>query len=85
MTISYNELLRIRFEYISTKQMSEYLGITPSAASRVVRLGKVSGIKIGGSYLVSKAEVENLARTYKAHRGRPRKKRRYTRRTSKEF
>ena len=79
MTIEYNELLRIRFDYISTREMADFLGITHSAASRIVRTGKVPGIKIGRSYLVSRSGVEALATGYIPGRGRPRKKRKYRR------
>ena len=49
MTNIYNELLHIRFDYMSTAEAASTLGITPIAASRLVRQGKIPGVKIGGN------------------------------------
>jgi len=80
VTILYSELLKFRFSYITTGDVAEALGITLPAASRLVRQGRIPGVKMGRIYLVSRAAVHQFAKTYVASRGRPRKKRKYTKR-----
>ena len=78
MTILYSELLKFRFSYITTGEVADLLGITPLAASRLVRQGRIPGVKVGRVYLVSREAVHQFARDYVPRRGRPRKKRKYT-------
>lgn len=77
----YMDLLRTRFNYISTAEASNILAVTPFAASRLVRQGKIPGVKIGGVYLVPRSAVLEFAEGYVPRRGRPRTKRRYTKRS----
>ncbi len=81
MTVPDPELTLARSSYISTGEAAQILGIRPLAASRLVRQGKIPGVKIGRFYLVSRAFVEEFARTYEGRRGRPRTKRKYTKRS----
>ena len=81
MTLIYVELLGARFNYISTREVAQMLRITPLAASRLVRQGKLPGVKIARVYMVPRAAVEQLANSYVPRRGRPRKKRKYTKRS----
>ena len=81
MPISYMELLKTRFDHISSSEAATILGITPSAVSRLTREGKISGVKIGGVYLIPRIAVQEYAKEHEPRRGRPRKKRRYTRRS----
>lgn len=83
MTNIYNKLLHIRFDYMSTAEAARTLGITHLAASRLVRQGKLPGVKIGGNYMVPRVAMEELAKTYVPRRGRPRTKRKYTKRSAK--
>ena len=78
MTFSYEELLKVGFSYIGTKEVALVLGISPLAASRLVRQGKIPGIKIGGIYVVLRSAVLDFAKGYVPRRGRPRTKRKYT-------
>ena len=77
MTILYTDLLHVRFNFISTSEASQILGISHLATSRLVRQGKIQGVKIGRSYMVPRASVQELAKTYVPCKGRPRMKRRY--------
>ena len=76
-------MLRIGYEYISTAEAAGILVITPLAASRLVRQAKIPGIKIAGVYLVSRVAVQEFAKGYAPLRGRPKKKRKYTKRSPK--
>ena len=79
----YTELLQARYTYISTSEAAALLGITTLAASRLVRQGKIPGVKLGGVYLVPRASVQQFAIGYEGKRGRPRTKRKYTKRSPK--
>lgn len=80
MTISQEALTHARSDYLSTGEAAKVLGIHPLAASRLVRQGKIPGVKIGKFYLIPRAAVEEFAKTYIPRRGRPMKKGKYTRR-----
>ncbi len=75
------ELLKIRFDHISSSEAAAILGITPSAVSRLTREGKIPGVKIGGVYLIPRSAVQEYSKGYEGKRGRPKKKRRYARRS----
>ena len=77
----YVELLETRYTYITTVEVAEILGITVAAASRLVRQGRIPGVKIGRVYLVPRASVQEFRKGYVPKRGRPRKKRKYTKRS----
>lgn len=81
MTLIYGELLKARFEHLSTSEVAVALGITAQAASRLVRHGKLPGVKIGGVYMVPRDAMKEFARGYVPRKGRPRKKRKYTRKS----
>ena len=85
MPISYMDLLKTRFDNISSSEAAAILGITPSAVSRLVREGKIPGVKIGRVYLIPRIGVHEYAKGHEPRRGRPRKKRRYTRRSKAPF
>ena len=85
MTISYLELTQARRDYMSSGEAAQMLGITPEAASRLVRQGKLPGVKIGRFYVIHREAVETLSKGYVAKRGRPRTKGKYTKRSPKWF
>ena len=67
--------------YISTTEAARILSIDPKSAGFLVRTGKIPGAKLANRWLVSKVFVEEMAKTYQGKRGRPRTKRKYTRRS----
>ena len=69
--------------YISTTEVAKILSIDPKSAGALVRTGKIPGVKLANRWLVSRAFVEELAKTYHGQRGRPRTKRKYTKRSPK--
>ena len=81
MSISYMDLLKTRFDNISSSEAAAILGITTSAVSRLVREGKIPGVKIGRVYLIPRIAVHEYAKNHEPRRGRPRIKRRYRRRS----
>lgn len=67
--------------YISTTEAARILSIDPQSAGFLVRTGTIPGVKIANRWLVSRAFVEDMAKTYHGKRGRPRTKRKYTKRS----
>ena len=68
--------------YITTAEAAKILSIDPKSAGALVRTGTIPGVKLANRWLVSRAFVEEMAKTYHGQRGRPRTKRRYTKRSS---
>ncbi|MCX5991074.1 MAG: helix-turn-helix domain-containing protein [Chloroflexi bacterium] len=66
--------------YITTTEVANILRINPKSAGFLARKGKIPAVKIANRWLIPKAAVEELAKTYVPRRGRPRSKRKYTRR-----
>ena len=66
--------------YIPTSEAARILSIDPKSAGHLVRAGTIPGVKIANRWLVSRALVEDMVKTYHGHPGRPRNKRKYTRR-----
>ena len=67
--------------YISTTEAARILSIDPKSAGHLVRTGTIPGVKLANRWLVSRAFVEEMAKTYHGQRGRPRTKRKYTKRS----
>ena len=79
------ELLAASASFMSSAEAARKLGITPEAASRLVKQGKLPGVKIGQSYVIPRESVDSFSIGYVPARGRPRAKRKYTKRSPKWF
>lgn len=53
--------------------MARRLGIHPLSASRLIRQGRLPGLKVGKTWIVREEHLEELAKTYEGRRGRPRR------------
>jgi len=69
-----------RDTYIGSTEAAEILGITCVAMGRLARQGKIPSVKVANRWLIPKDVVEEFAKTYEPRRGRPKTKRKYTRR-----
>ena len=58
---------------LSTSEVAKRLGIHHYSVCRIIREGRLRAQKIGRSWVVLEEDVDSLARSYKAQRGRPRK------------
>ncbi len=67
-------------KYMSSAEAAKILGIYTASVNRLARQGIIPAVKIGGGWIVSRQFVEDMARSYEGRRGRPRTKRKYTRR-----
>ena len=68
--------------YMSSAEAAKTLGIDPKSAGALVRHGKLPAVKIANRWLIPKAAVMELSKNYVPKRGRPRKKRKYTKRSA---
>ena len=58
---------------LSTSEVAKRLGIHHFSVCRIIREGRLRAQKIGKSWVVLEEDVESLAQSYEARRGRPRK------------
>ena len=79
------DLSQVQATLMSASDAARELGITPEAASRLVREGRLPGVKIGRSYVIPRESVDSFSIGYVPARGRPRAKRKYTKRSPKWF
>ena len=79
------DLSQVQAALMSSSDAARELGITPEAVSRLVRQGRLPGVKIGRSYVIPRESVDSFSIGYVPARGRPRAKRKYTKRSPKWF
>ncbi len=66
--------------YIASSEAAELLGIHPMAIQKLLREGKLPAEKVANRWLLRRADVQEFAKTYVPKVGRPRQKRKYTKR-----
>ncbi len=69
-----------RSQYISSTEAARILGLRPFGIQKIIKRGAIPAEKIANRWLVPKAFIEEFAKTYVPKVGRPRTKRKYTRR-----
>ena len=67
--------------YIASSEAAFMLGIHPMAIQKLLREAKLPAEKIANRWLLRRADVEEFAKTYVPKVGRPRQKRKYTKRS----
>ena len=71
--------------YLSSSEAAKILGIHRFTIQKLLQDGRLPGEKIANRWLISRSLVEEYAKTYVPQRGRPRTKRKYTKRSPKWF
>ena len=66
---------------VSSSDAAEVLGIHPLSIQKLIYSGALSAEKIANRWLISRDELIEFAKTYNPSRGRPRTKRKYTKRS----
>jgi len=66
---------------LSTSEAANVLGIHPLSIQKLIYSGALSAEKIANRWLIQKDELFEFAKTYNPSRGRPRTKRKYTKRS----
>lgn len=66
--------------YISSTETAEILGIKPKSVGFLARQGKLPALKVANRWIISRQAINDFSRTYQPRVGRPRTKRKYTKR-----
>ena len=66
---------------ISSAEAASILGIHPLSIQKLIYSGALSAEKIANRWLIPRDELTEFAKTYNPNRGRPRTKRKYTKRS----
>mgnify|MGYP001991344672 CR=1 FL=1 len=66
---------------LSSAEAAKVLGIHPLSIQKLIYSGALSAEKIANRWLIPREELEAFAKTYNPNRGRPRTKRKYTKRS----
>ena len=66
---------------VSSSDAADVLGIHPLSIQKLIYSGALSAEKIANRWIISRDELFEFAKTYNPHRGRPRTKRKYTKRS----
>ncbi len=67
--------------FLASSEAADILGIHHMTIQRLLRDGKLPAEKIANRWLLRRTDVEEFAKTYVPKVGRPRQKRKYTRRS----
>ena len=66
--------------YVSSLEAATDLAIHPMAIQKLMKAGKLRSENIANRWLIRRSDLEEFAKTYVPKEGRPRTKRKYTRR-----
>ena len=75
----------LRENYMSSSEAAKALGLRPFGIQKLIRRGNLPAEKIANRWLIPRAAVEEMAKTYVPRVGHPRVKRKYTKRSPKWF
>ena len=71
--------------YVTSAEAATLLGARQVTVSQLCQHGRLPALKIANRWLVPSDVLEEFAKTYVPRRGRPRTKRKYTKRSPKWF
>lgn len=66
---------------VSSAEAAKILGIHPLSIQKLIYSGALSAEKIANRWLIPRDELTEFAKTYNPNRGRPKTKRKYTKRS----
>ena len=73
-------MMDLRNTYIASSEAARILSIHPMSIQKLFQEGKLQGEKIANRWLIRRDDLEEFAKGYVPKVGRPRTKRKYTRR-----
>ena len=76
---------KLKQTYVSSGEAAGILGIHPLAIQRLIKTGKLPAEKIAYRWLIDRDVLEEFAKNYMPKVGRPRQKRKYTKRSERWF
>ena len=73
----------IQQEYVTSPEAARILGIKPFSIHALIRDGRIPAVKLANRWLIPRRQLEEFAKIYVPKQGRPRQKRKYTKRSPK--
>ena len=70
-------------DYVSSAEAAQLLGASHVTVSQLCHRGALPATKLANRWLIPKAALHEFAESYVPKRGRPRTKRKYTKRSSR--
>ncbi len=67
--------------FVTSSEAAIILGAKQVTVSQLCQHGKIAALKIANRWLIPRAAFEEFAKDYRPRRGRPRTKRKYTKRS----
>ena len=74
-------MLDIQQDFVSSADAAKVLGIKHMSIHALIRDGRLPAIKVAYRWLIRRDQLEELAKSYVPMKGRPRLKRKYTKRS----
>ena len=74
-------MLTLTQSVVSSSEAAYFLGIHPLSIQKLIYSGSLSAENIANRWLIQRDELAEFAKTYNPNRGRPRTKRKYTKRS----
>ena len=71
--------------FLSTGEAAKVLRIHPMAVQKLIYRGQLPAEKIANRWILRRRDVDELSKTYVPRKGRPRTKRKYTKRSPMWF
>jgi excisionase family DNA binding protein len=68
-------------DYLSTAEAAQVLGIKQMSIHALIRDGRLPAVKVAYRWLIPREQLEEFSRSYQPRQGRPRLKRKYTKRS----
>ena len=68
-------------QFVTSGEAAKLLGAKHITVTQLCQHGKLPAVKIANRWLIRREELMEFAKTYNPSRGRPRTKRRYTKRS----
>ena len=82
-SLNLTSIMSLKDTYISSLEAIRILSIHPMSMQKLFRDGKLKGEKIANRWLIRRTDLEEFSKSYVPKVGRPRIKRKYTRRIQK--
>ncbi len=78
-------MLDIQQEFVSSADAAQILGIKQMSIHALIRDERLPAVKVAYRWLIRRDHLEKFAESYVPKQGRPRLKRKYTKRSAKWF
>ena len=78
-------MLHVEDQFVTASQAAQVLGAKHVTVSQFCQSGRLPAVKIANRWLIPSDVLEEFAKTYVPKVGRPRTKRKYTKRSPKWF